>query len=153
MTINLSDTVIPEEDLARIICDSSKPKNYEKTSFRYSKEEGRYIICTGKFIDSRNPTTLSVNRISTLSEQEAHKLGIIHQKEKQSQLTYHGFAKITAKLCFDKGCGVKKDDDDGKKPYHANIIYPYSQDAKEEKQEVAVYLAFHAELRKFDDGV
>ena len=96
---------------------------------------------------TRNPSELSVNRNSSISIEETHQLGIIHQQERQPKSTYHGYAEVTAQLCFDTKCRVQKDDVGGKQPYHANIIYPYAQD-KEDNQEIAVQLAYHAEFIK-----
>jgi hypothetical protein len=91
---------------------------------------------------------LSVNRISTLSSEDAHGLGIAHKNDYQKDSTYHGFAEVIARLCYDLNCQVKKDDVGGKKPYHANIVYPVGQ--KEDSQEIAVQLAFRAEFHKYE---
>lgn len=146
--VSLSKVITPEEKLARIICDSSKKNKYTKTAFSFNEEEDRYIVKTGKFIDIRNPSELSINRISTIPLEQAHLLGVTHQQEKQPDSTYHGFAEVDAELCFQNNCDVKKDDIGGKKPYHANIIYPYAQ-GKEDNQEIAVQLAYHARFRRF----
>lgn len=151
MTISLPDIVQENEKLARIICASSKPKNYEQTAYRFDESSKRNIVLTAQFIDKRYPSELSVNRISSLTLEESHNLGLEHQQKRQSNLTYHGFAEITAKICFDNNCQVKKEDYDGEQPYHANIIYPYPQESKEDKQEIAVQLAYNAEFRKYSD--
>jgi|GEM_PF-2454301 len=148
--VNLPTVVSEGEDLGRIICDSGDPKKYEKTAFKYNSAEGRYEVNTSKFIDTRYPSILSVNRISTISHNKAHELGKQHRKERQPTSTYHGFAKIKAKICFNNRCRVEKDDDGGRKPYHANIIYPYDQIAKEDKQEIAIQLAYYAEFIRDD---
>lgn len=87
---------------------------------------------------------LSVNRISTLSLEQAHALGLDHRNEHQTGQTYHGFARLLAMTCFELACKVQKDDYNGTKPYHANIIYPVGQ--KQDSQEIAVQLAYHAEF-------
>lgn len=150
MTVNLPNTISEDEELARVVCASSKAKKYEKTAF-YLNEEKKYVVNVLVFLSHNNPIELSVNRISTITYQESHELGKQHQRDNQKTSTYHGFAKVKAKLCFDKGCKVQKDDIGGTKPYHANIIYPYSQ-TKEDNQEIAVELAHHAEFIKHDDA-
>ena len=149
MGASLPETISEDEKLARIICASSKPAKYKKTHFYFNEQSNKYVILPGVFIDDRNPAELSVNRISSITLQEAHQLGLDHQKEKQPQSTYHGFGEVTAKLCYDNKCALKKEDYNGTKPYHANIVYPYAQNGKEDKQEIAAVLAFHAEMYKY----
>ena len=142
----LPDEVSGDENLARVICDSSQPKR-SRAKFYFDDRAGKYIVKVGVFIDSRNPMQLSVNRISTLSLHEAHEFGVHHRYIYQPQLTYHGFAQVLANICFDLNCNVKKDDYNGTQPYHANILYPFGQ--KEDSQEIAVQLAFHAEFVQY----
>ena len=139
----LPDEVSEDEKLARVICGSSRPRN-NKGKFYFDQNAGKYVVQVGVFIDTRNPMQLSVNRISTLSLEEAHDLGVSHRDEYQKGSTYHGFAQAVARVCFELNCQVQKDDYGGTKPYHANIIYPVGQ--KEDSQEIAVQLAFHAEF-------
>lgn len=144
--IQLPDEVSGDEKLARVICGSSKlRKNKDKLYF--DQNAGKHVVKVGTFIDTRNPMQLSVNRISTLSLDEAHTLGVHHRDEYQRGSTYHGFAEILAKICFDLNCQVQKEGYGGTKPYHANIIYPIGQ--KEDFQEIAIQLAFHAEFRHY----
>ena len=142
----LSDEVLEDEKLARVICGSSRLRN-NKDKFYFDQNAGKYVVKVGAFIDTRNPMQLSVNRISTLSLEEAHELGVLHRDEYQRGLTYHGFAQIVAKLCFDLNCQVQKGDYGGTKPYHANIIYPIGE--REDAQEIAIQLAFHAEFIQY----
>ena len=149
--MSLPAAVAAHEKLARIICASSRRRRYERDAFYYDEAEQRYIIVPRQFIDARPPShgkELSVNRISTLSLEEAHELGVAHRHARQPELTYHGFAELTAQACFEKDCRVEKDDMGGTQPYHANIIYPYPQ--KEGEQEVATKLAHLAELKRFE---
>jgi hypothetical protein len=139
----LPDEVSEDEKLARVICGSSRIRN-NKNRIYLDQNAGKYVVKVGTFIDTRNPMQLSVNRISTLSLDEAHDLGVRHRDEYQRESTYHGFAQVVARVCFELNCQVKKDDYGGTKPYHANIIYPVGQ--KEDSQEIAVQLAFHAEF-------
>ena len=151
MSVSLPDAVAAHEKLARIVCASSRPRKYQKNAFRFNVAEQRYIVVAKQFIDGRPPSygkELSVNRISTLSLDEAHALGVAHRHARQPALTYHGFAEITAQTCFENDCRVTKDDMGGTQPYHANIIYPYPQ--KEDSQEVAAKLAHLAELKRFE---
>jgi hypothetical protein len=141
--VQLPDEVSDAEKLARVICDSSKPSRYRR-KFYFDESMEKYIVQVSTFIDNRDPMQLSINRISTISLDEAHNLGIQHRDEYQPNLTYHGFAEVLAKMCFDLNCKVHKDDYGGTKPYHANIIYPVGQ--KEDSQEIAVQLAFSAEF-------
>jgi hypothetical protein len=142
----LPDEVSGDEKLARVICDGRKPKR-SRAKFYFDESAGKYIVKVGAFIDNRNPMQLSVNRISTLSLDRAHDLGVRHRDQCQSELTYHGFAQIFASRCFDLNCEVKKEDYGGTEPYHAYIIYPVGQ--KEDSQEIAVQLAFHAEFVQY----
>lgn len=150
MTISLPDEITEDEKLARVICASSKPKRYKRTAFYYDESEKRYVVLVGQFISHNNPIELSVNRISTISLELAHQLGLNHRNDYQPQSTYHGFAELRAALCFENGCKVEKDDLGGTKPYHANIIYPYAQGEKENDQEMAAQLAYHAEFKKYN---
>lgn len=142
----LPDKVSEDEKLARVICGSSRVRN-NKDRFYFDQNAGKYVVKVGTFIDTRDPMQLSVNRISTLSLDEAHELGVFHRDEYQRGSTYHGFAQIVARVCFGLNCQVQKDDYSGTKPYHANIIYPGGQ--KEDAQEIAVQLAFHAEFIQY----
>ena len=139
----LPDEVSEDEKLARVMCGSSRLRN-NRNIFYLDQNTGKYVVKVGAFIDTRNPMQLSVNRISTLSLDEAHNLGVLHRDEYQRGSTYHGFAQVIARVCFELNCQVQKDDYGGTKPYHANIIYPVGQ--KEDSQEIAVQLAFHAEF-------
>ncbi len=146
----LPDQVSEDEKLARVICGSSRVRS-NKNRFYFDENTGKYVVKVGAFMDTRNPMQLSVNRISTLSLDKVHELGVLHRDEYQRGLTYHGFAQIVARLCFDLNCQVQKDDYGGTKPYHANIIYPVGQ--KEDTQEIAVQLAFHAEFIQYTPPV
>jgi hypothetical protein len=139
----LPDEVSRDEKLARIICGSSRLRRYVS----FQEGAGKYDVKVSVFIDIRNPMELSVNRISTISLHEAHSLGIAHRDKYQVNSTYHGFAEVLAGRCFDLNCKVEKEDYDGAQPYHANIIYPVGQ--KEDSQEIAVQLAFHAEFVQY----
>ena len=148
--MSLPDVVAAHEKLARIICASSRRRRYERDAFYYDEAEQRYVVVPIQFVDERPPghgEELSVNKISTLSLEEAHELGVAHQQARQPELTYHGFAEITAQACFDNDCRVEKDDMGGTQPYHATIIYPYPQ--KRKSHEVAAELAYRAELKRF----
>lgn len=142
----LPDEVSDDEKLARVICGSSKQRN-NKDKFYFDTNVEKYVVKVGAFIDIRNPMQLSVSRISTLLLDEAHDLGVRHRDEYQRGSTYHGFAEVLARVCFELNCQVHKDDYGGTKPYHANIIYPVGQ--KEDSQEIAVQLAFHAEFIQY----
>ena len=142
----LPDEVSGEEKLARVICDSKKPKK-SRAKFYFDERARKYIVKVSAFIDTRNPMQLSVNRISTLSLDRAHDLGVRHRDRYQKELTYHGFAEILASMCFDLNCEVKKEDYNGTEPYHADIIYPVGH--KEDSQEIAVQLAFYAEFVQY----
>ncbi len=146
--ISLSEKITENENLARVICCGSKHKT-QKNCYVYDAEENKYKINTSVFIDTRNPAELSVNRISTLTVNEAHQLGLEHQKE-NNRPTYNGYAKLTAATCYSNNCKIVKDDYEGKKPYHANIIYPHSPNEKEEIQSIAIRLAFNAEFIKYE---
>lgn len=147
----LSEKIDENEGLGRVICDSSKPRNYKKTAFYFDEEEQRYIVNVAKFMDAKNnPTELSVNRTSTLSVEKAHELGLSHKKQFQPLRTYHGFAEVKAGLCFKNNCDIKKDDIGGSLPYHANIIYPYAQKL-EGDQAIAAELAYKAELHRYEE--
>lgn len=150
INILLPDIVEETEDLARIICAGSKRSSY-KNYFDYNYEDKKYDIKPTVFMDDRNPVELSVNRISTLDEAEADELGLKHRAETGRPASYNGYAKIQAKNCFDHDCKVLKDDYDGLKPYHANIIYPALE--KELNMSIAIQLAFRAELVLYKDGL
>ena len=146
--VDLPDAVAYEEDLARNLIGGSSKKSIKKLYNPDTK-----AIKPSRFLDTRNPRELSVNRISTLTERQAHKLGIEHADEiKRSGNTnsvYHGFAKISVRECLEAGCSeVVKDDYNGSKPYHANIIYPQSE--KSDEMEIANVLAFKAVLVKYN---
>jgi len=142
----LPNEVSEDEKLARVICGSSRINN-NKNRFYFDQNSRKFVVKVGTFIDTRNPMQISVNRISTLSLDEAHYLGVRHRDEYQRGSTYHGFAQVVARTCFELNCQVQKDDYGGTKPYHANIIYPVGQ--KEDSQEIAVQLAFHAEFIQY----
>jgi hypothetical protein len=149
----LPDVVSHDENLARVICFSSKPKKYMEL-FYFDENLGKYAVKVGVFIDDRDPMQLSVNRISTLSLDRSHDLGLRHKEKYQPQLTYHGFAKVLASMCFDLNCKVEKHDYNGTRPYHANIFYPInrmenSERVMEESQAIAVKLAHLAEFVKY----
>ncbi len=135
-----------DETLARNIIGGGSPKSIKRLYNPNTKE-----IKPSEFMDSRNPRELSVNRISTLDMCQAHTLGVeltdeintrnINHKKK----IYHGYGKIGVQVCLKAGCSsVEKDDYNGSKPYHANIIYPEKE--KFEEMEIANILAFHAEF-------
>jgi hypothetical protein len=136
----LPAVINPDEVLARVACGSSKlTKN--KALFYKDDETGIIRANVTLFMDARNPAELSVNRIFTLSEGEAHKLGETHRAAHQPTATYWGYAQINASICFSKNCEVIKDDMGGTKPYHANIVFP--KDASfQEIQAIATYFAF-----------
>ena len=105
-------------------------------------------------MDTRDPYKISVNRISTLTLEEAHALGLEHRDEinrdKEKPETYHGFGKLSVQVCLGAGCTkVEKDDMQGTKPYHANIVYPKAQ--KFDDMEIAIILAEHARLVRYED--
>lgn len=146
--VNLPDVVAHEEDLARNLVGGSSRKSIKKL---YDPETN--AIKPSRFLDTRNPRELSVNRISILTEHQAHDLGIEHANEINRggnvNSVYHGFAKISVHECLEAGCSkVVKDDYNGSKPYHANIIYPQSE--KSDEMEIANILAFKATLVKYD---
>ncbi len=154
MFVSLPEDISPNEKLARTICASSKLARYKRTAFYFDEEQNKYVVRVEVFIDDRPPSLgkeLSVNRISTISLDAAHQLGLEHQIKKQQLLTYHGFAELLAQHCFDYKCSVVKDDDNGQKPYHANIVYPSPQSTKEDEQEIAVKLALKANFIKFNN--
>lgn len=140
----LPDIIDPSEELARVICGGSKRKTHRKFFDADPDRPGKYIVNTGTFIDSRTPMELSVNRISTLTEEQSHQLGLKHREERRILASYNGYAKTRAIKCFEKNCQVVKEDYNGTKPYHANIIYP--QGEKQDYQEIAIYLTFHSEF-------
>jgi hypothetical protein len=149
VSLALPNTVESQEDLARNLIGGNKPKDIKKKLFDPVTEE----IKPSRFLDSRNPREISINRISTLTELQAHRLGCDHRDEinrnnpgNQPQ-TYHGFAKLKAEMCMKVGCKVIPDTYAGTKPYHGNIIYP--KDQKQDDMEIAVELALKAKLIKY----
>ena len=142
----LPTVVSGEEMLARNLIGGNSKKSVKKL---FDPDNG--TIKPSRFLDKRNPTEISVNRISTLSEREAHQLGIAHKDETnktaESAQTYHGYAAILAQTCYDAECHVRKDDEGGTKPYHANIVYPKEQ--KYDDMEIAVVLATKATLIRY----
>lgn len=144
----LSSVVGKEEELARNLIGGSSRKSIKKI-YNPNTDE----IKPSQFLDTRYPTELSVNRISTLTDAIAHELGLQLKDEMNSGNTeqlkiYHGFGKLTAQICLDAGClSIEKEDYKGKKPYHANIIYPAKE--KFEEMEIAIILAFKSELIKY----
>ena len=141
--------VEPTERLARNLVGGASKKSVKKL----------FDIVTGKinpsqFFDSRTPMKLSVNRISTLKIQEAHKLGLQFKDEvnrgnpNQKNKIYHGFGQINVLTCLNAGCiNVEKDDYGGTKPYHANVIYPNKE--KYEIMEISNALSSKAKLVKY----
>lgn len=145
MTLPLPDIVAEEEELARVVCDSSKQKKY-KNKIIYNEDDDSWDVQVSVFLDGREPKEVhSVNRISTLNLGQAHALGIQHRDDHQPDSTYHGFAKILAAICYEQDCAVEPDDLDGTKPYHANITYPNTK--LEDMHEIATKLA---ELSEFE---
>ena len=73
MSVVLPEYVDDTEEIARIICDKKSIKNS--------------IVSHTAFLDTRNPTELSVNRITTLNTHARHDLGKQHQeKTNQNEL-------------------------------------------------------------------
>lgn len=138
------------EKLARIICDSKTPRKYRK-KFYLNEETGEYTVTALTFIDTKHPSSLSVHRCSFLSISGMHGIGLNHQKTRQPELTYHGYAHLMAEFCYDAGCQIEKDDMDGTLPYHANILYPKDQTKDEDAQEIATILAFHARFEPHEE--
>ena len=145
---SLPNNVSPDEDLARNLIGGSSPRSIKKLF-----DPKNNTIKPSQFFDNRNPRELSVNRISTLTTDEAHRLGLelkdeINNKNPNQSKVYHGFGKLKVKTCIEAGCTkVEKEDYDGLKPYHANIIYPEKD--KYEEMEIANILAFKAELIRY----
>jgi hypothetical protein len=144
--ISLPNIVSNDERIARVIHGGSSPKSTKKL---YNPSTNK--INPSRFMDNRNPRELSVNRISTLTTDQSHALGLTFVNDlnlKQSlAVTYHGYGELTVKTCLDVGCtGVIKDDVGGTKPYHANILYPEKE--RFEELDIANVLAFHAVLIK-----
>jgi len=150
MNISLSEVIDSSENLGRIICAGSTRSSYRKSFDEDPQNPGKYFVKTGVFIDKRTPMQFSVNRISTLTEQQVHKLGLDHQ-EKTGRPSYNGYAKIKAELCYGLNCVIEKDDVNGTNPYHANIIYPEVNE-KQDYQEIAAQLALHAEFVKYNNN-
>lgn len=105
-------------------------------------------------MDSRNPTELSVNRVSTLDNEGAHRLGIEHveniiRNNPEQKRVYHGFAKLKAQIVYSEKCNIVKDDINGTKPYHANIIYPRNQGVKFDDIELAIVLATNSQPMRY----
>lgn len=144
----LPDNISPNEKLARIICGSSQPKK-NKSRVIYRTSSKKYEVQVSVFLDSRFPAEVSVNRISTISEDESHLLGLEHRDANCPLLVYLGYAQVLAGFCRDFGCEIEKDDYNGIKPYHANLLYPKAQ-RKEDDQSIAVKLAFHSRFYLYD---
>ncbi len=146
---NLPETVKPDEELARNLIGGSSSKSLRKIYNPKTNE-----VKPSQFLDTRNPRELSVNRISTIDVSKAHELGLELKNEinnnnpNQSEKVYHGYGSLFVQACLDAGCSsVEKEDYDGKKPYHANILYPEKE--KFEEMEIANILAFKAKLVKY----
>ena len=144
--ISLPNIVDKDEDLARVIHGGSSRKSIKRLFNIETKK-----VQPSRFIDTRNPIELSVNRISTLNDKDVHNLGINHTDQINRTRTdndrndiYYGYAVLKAGLCFEEKCRVLKDDEGGKKPYHANIVYP--NQTKADNMEIANILAFKSEL-------
>lgn len=148
----LPDTLGYEENLARNIIGGSSRRSIKKKLY----DPDTLHVHPSRFFDNRNPRELSVNRISTISNEHAHQLGIDQKEEinknnpDQKPQVYHGYAKLSVQDCLDAGCtGVEKEDYGGSKPYHANILYPEKE--KFEEMEIANMLAFKANLIKYEE--
>ena len=151
--VSLPNCIGAEENLGRILHGGSK-KKYIKRLF--DPETGN--VKPSQFMDSRNPTELSVNRVSTLNVIQAHEFGIKHvekiNKNNNQQIqVYRGYAKLIAQIAYDEECKIIKDDLNGTNPYHANIIYPREQGSKFEDMEIAIVLAEKSELVRFEQEV
>ena len=141
-SIILPDEVSDDEDIARNLIGGESKKSIRKL---YT---AAHQVKPSQFYDSRNPAELSVNRISTLSLEASHQLGIdlkdaINAKNSKPE-RYHGFAQLLVESCRKCGCDVVKDDYKGQKPYHANIVYPSKE--KYENMEIANMLVLHSQL-------
>lgn len=139
---SLPDIVSDDERIARVIHGGSSLKSIKKL---YNPSTNK--IKPSRFMDDRNPRELSVNRISTLTIDESHALGVAFVDDLNSKsggnVTYHGYGELTVKICLEAGCTeVIKDDVAGTKPYHANILYPKKEVFEE--LDIANVLAFHA---------
>lgn len=142
--VKLPDIVDPDEDLARYIVGSSKRAKIRRDLYDPETLE----VNPSRFLDERNPRELSVDRISTVTGDEAHVMGLQFKEETNPKRTYHGYAQIKVQTCLDAGCTeVVKDDISGTKPYHANIFYPEKE--KFEELEIANTLALKADLKKY----
>ena len=151
--VSLPDIVDAKEYIARNIIGGSSRKSIKKL-YNPNTDE----VNPSRFLDDRNPIELSVNRISTLSLEKTHQLGLTLTEEINNNnstakpLSYHGYAQLTKRQCLDAGCvDVLKEDYNGTKPYHANIIYPREQSRKADDMEIANNLAFVAELIRYDE--
>ncbi len=138
---SLPGIIVDNEKLARIISAGSTWKSQKK---RLAKVDETFKAKPSIFLDERNPMELSVNRISTITIDEAHSLGLLHSQNNPKSPSYTGFAQIVASIAFTHKCEVKKDDVNGTKPYHANIIYPSAN--KEDCMEIAVKLSYNASI-------
>ena len=141
--------VKPNEHLARNLVGGGSKKSVKRLYDIDSRQ-----IKPSQFFDSRTPMRLSVNRISTLKIEEAHKLGLQFKDEvnrgnpNQKRKIYHGFGQIDVFTCLIAGCiRVEKDDYGGTKPYHANVIYPNKE--KHEIMKISLLLSYKAKLVKY----
>lgn len=139
---SLSEKIAPDEKLARVISAGKSAKHYKKKIKK--ADNGEYNVKSSVFLDKRNPGKISVNRISTLLEYEAHQLGLEHQEKHQPDSTYYGFAQLLTSDCHECNCDVEKDDINGQQPYHANIIY--SHENKEQQMLITTKLAYYAKF-------
>ena len=142
--ISLPDDVAEDEELARIICASSNENKRKRYAFYFCDNEKKYIIRTGQFMEDRYPSTLSVNRVSSIPVSKAHELGEEWRMSYKPHHVYYGYGELTAQTCLSVNCKLEKDDLGGENPFHANILYPYPQ--KEDNQEIAVELAYKAKF-------
>lgn len=120
--ITLPEHIDAKEDLARVLHGGTKQKSIKKI---FDPKTGQ--IQPSQFMDSRNPTELSVNRVSTLDNEGAHRLGIEHveniiRNNPEQKRVYHGFAKLKAQIVYSEKCNIVKDDINGTKPYHTMQI-------------------------------
>ncbi len=143
----LQKEILKNEKLARIICASRKQKKYQKKII-YDADNDNWNVQVSVFLDDRNPSEISVNKITTLDLENSHYLGLEHKNEKQPELKYYGFAQINASICYEQNCIILQDDLKGLKPYHANIIYPEEQNTS--NHDIATTLAFISVFEKYD---
>ncbi|HRI75525.1 MAG TPA: hypothetical protein PLX33_00900 [Alphaproteobacteria bacterium] len=131
------------EDLARHLCGGKKRKSIRKLYNPETLEAN-----PSQFMDTRTPTELSVDRVSTLSLSEAFQLGwkfFTEGPANDPNKTYHGFAKLLTRHCREAQCEVVAATYNGEKPYHANIQYP--REVKEDDMEYANILAKKTEVQ------